>query len=218
MGSEGTVAPLPLALNAVGVVHQAHGGHQGQHPQPVTSSDIPLDLHEIFTHRLPDEVYFYLSRGLLSPHSLWWLTTGVITEYPPLDNGETTEYKRFVKEVVTEGQTGPRATALAVLCAGLGGWWGGGSGGSGASSSGAGNSNAGANSGARKVSGWFWFEQPGGQGGQGGGQQGGHGGGKLIMHNSPQTVQLAERVAGWNVSYAIIEDELRRQNVCFFSF
>jgi hypothetical protein len=36
----------------------------------ITSADILLDLHEIFTHRLPDEVYFYLSRGLLSPHSL----------------------------------------------------------------------------------------------------------------------------------------------------
>jgi hypothetical protein len=74
-------------------------------------------------------------------------------------------------------------------------------------------------SGARKVSGWFWFEQQGQGGQQGGGQQGGGGGhGKLILHSSAQTVQLAERVAGWNVAYAVIEDELRRQNVRFSSF
>lgn len=232
MGSEGTVGPLPLALGAVGVSvgggHAGHPqGHQGQHPhptQPITPSDIPQDLHEIFTHRLSEEVYFYLSRGLLSPHSLLWLTTGVITEYPPLDNGETTEYKRFVKEVVTEGQTGPRATSLAVLCAGLGGWWSGNAnlGGSSGNNNNNSNSNAGGNSGARKVSDWFWFEQQGqqgqGQGGQSSGGGGQQGGGKLIMHNSPQTVQLAERVAGWNVSYAVIEDELRRQNVRFFPF
>lgn len=219
MGSEGTVGPLPLALGAVGV--NVSGGHpqgqgQGGH-QAIAPSDIPQDLHEIFTHRLPDEAYFYLSRGLLSPHSLLWLTTGVIAEYPPLDNGETTEYKRFVKEVVTEGQTGPRATALAVVCAGLGGWWCGGSSASAGNSNNNNsnsNSNAGGSNVARKVSGWFWFEQQQGQGG--GGQQQGGGGGKLIMHNSPQTVQLAERVAGWNVSYAVIEDELRRQNVSFF--
>ena len=36
---------------------------------------------------------------------------------------------------------------------------------------------------------------------------------KPILHNSSATVQLAERVAGWRVPYAIIEEELRRQNV-----
>lgn len=42
----------------------------------MTAADIPQDLHEVFTHRLPDEIYFYLSRGLLSPHALIWLTSG----------------------------------------------------------------------------------------------------------------------------------------------
>ena len=38
---------------------------------------------------------------------------------------------------------------------------------------------------------------------------------KPIQHNSPQTVQLTERasVASWNLSYMIVEEELRRQNV-----
>ncbi|KAH0582480.1 hypothetical protein H2248_010424 [Termitomyces sp. 'cryptogamus'] len=130
LSSEGMVQPLPLAL--AGPAH----GHPNHHLHP-TAADVPQDLHEIFTNRLPDEIYFYLSRGLLSPQALVWLTTGQIVENPPLDNGETTEYKRFIKEVITDGQTGPRATALALISSISHSFW--------------------AN---RKVQGHFWFEQP----------------------------------------------------------
>ena len=171
LSSEGTVTPLPLAINAP--PPHGHPNHHNHHP---TAADIPADLHEIFTHRLPDEVYFYLSRGLLGPQALVWLTTGQIIENPPLDNGETTEYRRFVKEVITDGQTGPRATTLALIMSVLHSFWQ-----------------------TRKVTGHFWFEQPSPP--------------KPIAHNSAQTTQLAERVSGWNVPYAIIEEELRRQNV-----
>jgi hypothetical protein len=123
--SEGSVTPLPLAI-------PSHN---------LTASDIPSDFHEVYTHRLPDEAFFYLSRGLLGPQVLDWLTSGFIIEPPPLDNGETTEYKRFVKEVITEGQTGPRATALALLSSVLHNFWS-----------------------TRRVQGCFWFENhmPGG--------------------------------------------------------
>lgn len=168
--SEGTVMPLPLAITA----NHTHPNH---HPHP-TAADIPSDLHEIFTNRLPDEIYFYLSRGLLGPQALVWLTTGQIIENPPLDNGETNEYKRFVKEVITDGQTGPRATALALISSVAHNFW----------------TN-------RKIFGYFWFEQPTSH------NQ------KPIQHNSQQTAQLAERVSGWNVTYAVVEEELRRQNV-----
>ena len=179
--SEGTVQPLPLASNL-----PSPSGHPPHHPHPHHPSvtDIPQDLHEIFTNRLPDEVYFYLSRGLLSPQPLVWLTSGQILEPPPLDNGETTEYRRFVKEVVTDGQTGPRATALALISNVLNSFW----------------NN-------RRVAGCFWFDPlTGPQGPSNHGQ-------KTISHNSVQTGQLAERVAGWLVPYAIVEEELRRQNV-----
>jgi Temperature dependent protein affecting M2 dsRNA replication len=172
--SEGTVMPLPLAITTPPGPH----GHPNHHPHHPTAADIPQDLHEIFTNRLPDEIYFYLSRGLLGPQALVWLTTGQIVENPPLDNGETTEYKRFVKEVITEGQTGPRATALALISSVAHNFW----------------SN-------RKVTGYFWFETPSPHGQ------------KPIQHNSQQTAQLAERVSGWNVTYAVVEEELRRQNV-----
>lgn len=172
--SEGTVLPLPLAITSPG------HGHQGHHSHHPTAADIPSDLHEVFTHRLPDEIYYYLSRGLLGPQALVWLTTGMIVENPPLDNGETTEYKLFVKEVITDGQTGPRATALALVSNVSHSFW----------------TN-------RKVMGSFWFEQPSTH----------NHNQKPIQHHSQQTAQLAERVAGWNVTYAVVEEELRRQNV-----
>jgi hypothetical protein len=170
LASEGMVQPLPLVLAS------APGGPHGHHP---TAADIPQDLHEIFTHRLPDELYFYLSRGLIGPAPLVWLTTGHIVEHPPLDNGETTEYKRFVKEVITDGQTGPRATALALISSVCAAFW----------------TN-------RKVTGQFWFET--------GQAPNSH---RPIQHSSQQTTQLAERVQGWSVPYAFVEEELRRQNV-----
>ena len=174
LSSEGSVTPLPLAISAP--PPHPHPNHHTHHP---TSSYIPSYFHYIFTHRLPDEVYFYLSRGLLGPQALVWLTTGQIIENPPLDNGETTEYRRFIKEVITDGQTGPRVTSLALISNVLHNFWQ-----------------------TKKVTGHFWFEQPTPQ--------------KPISHNSPQTTQLAERVAGWNVPYAIVEEELRRQNVSMF--
>jgi hypothetical protein len=172
LSSEGTVVPLPLALNPP----NPHG--PGHHPHHPGVNDVPSDLHEIFTNRLPDEIYFYLSRGLIGPQALVWLTSGQIIENPPLDNGETTEYKRFIKEVITDGQTGPRATALALISSVCHSFWGN-----------------------RKILGHFWFEPPTPHGP------------KAIQHNSTQTAQLAERVAGWHVPYSIVEEELRRQNV-----
>ncbi|KAH6916454.1 temperature dependent protein affecting M2 dsRNA replication-domain-containing protein [Coprinopsis sp. MPI-PUGE-AT-0042] len=99
---------------------------------------------------------------------------------PPLDNGETTEYKRFVKEVITDAKPVPVQPGL------------------------------------------FWFDQPPMPPMQ---QQPGqppqpppqhqH---KPIAHNSQQTLQLVERVGGWNVPYGIIEEELRRQNSSTIDF
>jgi len=178
LSSEGVVLPLPLAISNF----PSHPNHPNHHHN-VPATEIPGDLHEIFTHRLPDEIYFYLSRGLIGPQALVWLTSGQIVESPPLDNGETTEYKRFVKEVITDGQTGPRATALALISSVVHSFWA-----------------------SRKVHGLFWFEQPSPH------TQ------KPVQHNSPQTAQLAERVAGWNVPYSFVEEELRRQNVSVFIF
>lgn len=206
--AEGTVQPISLAapsppIQTSGNSTNGPGGSGSSQAvaHATTAADVPSDLHEIFTHRLPDEVFFYLSRGLLNPQPLVWLASGQIIEPPPLDNGETNEYRRFVKEVVTEGQTGPRATALALLSSVMHHFW--------------------AN---RRVAGVFWFESGQQQGQQGGpgnkyGQHGHvHQQLSTVQHNSAQTAQLAERVAGWHVPYVIVEEELRRQNVCFRAF
>ena len=169
--SEGTVQPLPIA--SPNPPHGAGGHSNHHHPTP---GDVPTDLHDVFTHRLPDEIYFYLSRGLLGPQALVWLTSGQIVENPPLDNGETTEYRRFVREVITEGATGPRATALVLISSVCNPFWN-----------------------KKSVGAHLWFEQGSTP--------------KFISLSQPQTVQLAERVSGWTVPYAIVEEELRRQNV-----
>lgn len=108
---EGTCLPLPL------VIPPANASHA------VTASDVPADIHEIFSGRLPDELYFHLSKGLISPQLVGWLTSGIIQEVPPLDNGESVEYRKYIENVITEGATAPRCTALALLTSCLNPAW-----------------------------------------------------------------------------------------------
>jgi hypothetical protein len=109
---DGHCLPLPL------VAQSALPGHQ-----PITVQDIPSDLDNVFSARLPDEVYFHLSKGLISPQLLGWLSSGQIIESQPLCNGESSEYRKFIKDVITEGLTAPRCTALALLTTGLNPAW-----------------------------------------------------------------------------------------------
>lgn len=171
LSSEGSVVPLPIATP--NPPPHGHGNHHSHH---LTAADVPADLHEVFTPRLPDEIYFYLSRGLLGPQALVWLTSGQVIENPPLDNGEINEYKRFIKEVITEGQTGPRATALALVSTVANPTWS-----------------------KKTVTAHYWFEPPTPQ--------------KTVIHSSPAITQLTERVYGWLVPYAVVEEQLRIQNV-----
>ena len=84
-----------------------------QPPQPVTAADVPGDLDEIFSLRLPDEVYFQICKGLISPQVIGWLTSGMIVESQPL--ADSADYRRFIKDVITDGHTAPRCTTLALL-------------------------------------------------------------------------------------------------------
>lgn len=79
--------------------------------EPLDLDHAPSDVHEFIGLRLPEEIYFYLSRGLIGPRVLNWLTSGELVEYPPLDNGESQEYQRLIRE-----QLDPyRTQALALL-------------------------------------------------------------------------------------------------------
>lgn len=110
--SKGKVLPLPLALPPPTPTSP-----------PMTPADVPADMHEIFSHRLPDELYFHLFRGLISPLLLNALTSGLWTEQAPLCGGESEEYKRFLKDIMTEHAQSPRCTALALLSSALNVYW-----------------------------------------------------------------------------------------------
>ena len=78
---------------------------------PLDVDHAPSDIHEFIGLRLPEELYFYLSEGVIGPRVLNWLTSGELNEYPPLDNGESVEYQRLVRD-----QLDPfRTLALALL-------------------------------------------------------------------------------------------------------
>jgi hypothetical protein len=133
----------------------------------------------------------------------------MVTERPPLCNGETSDYRRFIKDVITEGATGPRSMTLALISSVGHTFWT-----------------------SRRVIGVFWFDQgtqgreytfclnvytltqilylvPGTPGlGVPGSQV------KQIPHSSRETTQAVERITSWLVPTAIIEDELRLQMVC----
>ncbi len=108
---EGSCLPLPLALPSP----------PGQ--QVIAQIDVPSDLSEIFSPKFPDELYFHLSKGLISPQLLGWLSTGLILETMPYDNGESAEYMKYIKEVITENFTAPRCTALGLLASCLNPAW-----------------------------------------------------------------------------------------------
>ncbi|GAA5912613.1 hypothetical protein JCM8208_004791 [Rhodotorula glutinis] len=107
---EGRVLPLPLVTPPPAPL----GAHHYQHPpQIVTAADVPVDLGEIFSSHFPDEVYYQLFRGLMSPQVVAPLATGHVYEHVPLC-GSTPEYERYVKQL-TEPPQSPRCVALALM-------------------------------------------------------------------------------------------------------
>lgn len=79
--------------------------------EPLDSEHAPRDVHDFIGQRLPEELYFYLSRGIVGPRTLDWLTSGEFNILPPLDGGESEEYRKFVRD-----QLNPlRAQSLGLL-------------------------------------------------------------------------------------------------------
>ncbi|WVR04833.1 hypothetical protein IAU60_001845 [Kwoniella sp. DSM 27419] len=105
--TEGNCVPLPTVI----APHQAF-----------SVQDVPGDLDEIFSPRIPDELYFYICRGLISSQVVGWMTSGIVHETQPL--ADTPDYHRFVKDVITEGPTSPRCTTIALLAHSLHAEWG----------------------------------------------------------------------------------------------
>ncbi|GAA5932273.1 hypothetical protein JCM1841_005180 [Sporobolomyces salmonicolor] len=105
---EGRVLPLPLVTSPP--------PPSSFNPQPnpiITSADVPMDLGEIFSAHFPDEVYYQLFRGLMSPQVIAPLALGLVVESTPLCGG-TPEYERYLKSL-TEFNQSPRCVALALI-------------------------------------------------------------------------------------------------------
>ncbi|CCG81031.1 XPG I-region protein [Taphrina deformans PYCC 5710] len=59
----------------------------------------PSDVARVIGARLPREVYYYISRGLIEPQLIDTLLSGVWRESPPLDGGDSREYRRLLEEL-----------------------------------------------------------------------------------------------------------------------
>lgn len=79
----------------------------------------PSDAHDFVGQRLPDEIYNYTSRGLLSFRVLNSRTRLEVLETPPLDGGDNISYKELVQKKLLP----LRARALQLLTRSLHRWY-----------------------------------------------------------------------------------------------
>ena len=58
----------------------------------------PSDLHELVGLALPEELHYYMYRGLIGPRIMGWLVSGNIKITAPHAGGESQQYRKLVKE------------------------------------------------------------------------------------------------------------------------
>jgi len=82
---------------------------------PLDFERAPGDVHEFVGQKLPDELFFYISKGMLGPQLPNWLTSGEINLILPGGVLDTEPYRRLIIE-----QLNPlRSDALKVLAESL---------------------------------------------------------------------------------------------------
>lgn len=87
--------------------------------EPQHISDLPNDAVGYLRSRYPDEIYHYLSTGLINARILQWRSTLNIFDVPPMDGGDSTEYKSLISTKITPLRT----TAIALLSSSLHNWY-----------------------------------------------------------------------------------------------
>lgn len=87
--------------------------------EPLNVNDLPNNAVEYLKSRLPDEVYHYLSTGLINTRILQWRTTLKIFDVPPMDGGESPEYRALVSSKLTPLRT----NAITLLSSSLHNWY-----------------------------------------------------------------------------------------------
>lgn len=84
--------------------------HDGK-VEPLNWESGPGDAHEYSGQKLPEEIYAYLTYGVIGPRVLNWRTRMEVVEIPPLDGGNSNAYRNLVQEKLRP----LRAQALAVI-------------------------------------------------------------------------------------------------------
>ena len=87
--------------------------------EPQNLHQLPNDAVRYLGQRLPDELFHYMSRGLINPRILQWRTTCEIFEAPPTDGGESPEYRTLVNSKLIPLRT----TAINLLSSTLHNWY-----------------------------------------------------------------------------------------------
>lgn len=73
--------------------------------EPLDVEHAPGDVHEFVGQRLPDELFFYLSRGLISTNIPNWLTSGEINLTLPSGVLDSDSYRKLVIEQLNPVRT-----------------------------------------------------------------------------------------------------------------
>ena len=74
-------------------------------------ANVPSDGYKFMGQRLPDELFTYMSRGIIGPEVSQWRSSNELVERPPLDGGDSVAYQRLV----SSGLMPLRTTTLELL-------------------------------------------------------------------------------------------------------
>lgn len=72
-------------------------GVKGGDTTPLDKANAPSDLHDVIGLRLPEELYHYLSRGMVQPQILNTLTSGTYYITLPTAGGDSDSYRTLVQ-------------------------------------------------------------------------------------------------------------------------
>ncbi|KAL2011533.1 hypothetical protein VTN00DRAFT_4251 [Thermoascus crustaceus] len=72
---------------------------------PIDPDHAPSDMHELIGQRLPEELYFYMSRGILGPNIPNYLTSGEVYVPLPLGAEDSEIYRQLVGDLLTPLRT-----------------------------------------------------------------------------------------------------------------
>jgi hypothetical protein len=86
---------------------------------PQNLSSMPNDAVQYLSKRLPDELLHYMSKGLINQRILQWRTTCEVFEVPPMDGGESLEYRKLVSSKIVPLRT----LAINLLSSTLSKWY-----------------------------------------------------------------------------------------------